>query len=302
MASTRVHELVDLPPPQLPRQSRQQPAAPEHDPGAAVQRPLRQHHRAQRPTTVSNILAVGTYITPPHEHDYLIIRVLQCCLLSSVKAHCKGHILMLWCSIYRVQQHATPQAAHIMHMMHGLLRVFIPGMKTVVAKFPSWCGNCLTPCRVLPGNGSAEVWPPSAAPCRMRFAGLQQQLAAVFQTAQHIIHHASSDRERFHLMLECAPVIPHYCCALRCLGVQRHVGWTLLQGVGVRTRCCCFVVTVWHEAFNHARYTAQQSLWTQLQTAVPRTTGGAGCLDDKRHADMRGARATHMNAKTGTQS
>lgn len=173
-------------------------------------------------------------------------------------------------------------------------------MNTVVAKFPSWCGNCLTPCRVVPGNGSAEVWPPSAAPCRMRFAGLHPQLAAVYCTAQHIIHHASSDRERFHLMLECAPVIPRYCCALRCLGVHRYVGWTLLQGIGVRTGCCCFVFTVWHEAFNHVRCTAQQSLWTQLQTAVPRTTGGAGCStpsDGKRDADMRGARATHMNAR-----
>lgn len=212
MASTRVHELVDLPPPQLPRQSRQQPAAPEHDPGAAVQRPLRQHHRAQRPTTVSNILAVGTYITPPHEHDYLIIRVLQCCLLSSVKAHCKGHILMLWCSIYRVQQHATPQAAHI---MHGLLRVFIPGMKTVVAKFPSWCGNCLTPCRVLPGNGSAEVWPPSAAPCRMRFAGLHEQLSNAYCAAQYFSHTTLSAVESDFRTLKRAPVICNCCYASR---------------------------------------------------------------------------------------
>ena len=74
------------------------------------------------PRQLATHTGVGTYITPPRERDYLIIRLLQCCLLSSVKAHCTGHILMLWCSIrYRVQQQVAPRAAHIKHLTHGPL-------------------------------------------------------------------------------------------------------------------------------------------------------------------------------------
>jgi hypothetical protein len=139
------------------------------------------------------LTANQTYITPHHECAYLIVHRLQFCLLNCIKAHCKGKELQLWCSIWYSIQHLTSDMCTMICPSHGPLCVSMPGMNTVVANCPSWCGNCLMPCRLLPGNVSAEVGPPSTAPCRTRFAGLNQQLCNnVLHCTMLQMSHASS--------------------------------------------------------------------------------------------------------------
>lgn len=54
--------------------------------------------------------------------------------------------------------------------------------------------------------------------------------------------------------LQRAPVIPHCCHTRRRRFIDEGlIGWTLMQSISVWIGCCCFVVTIWHEAFNHVQ-------------------------------------------------